>query len=50
MKHYAMTALAGLMLAGASTAVSAQTQPMIDCTLAANRAMPACAGGSKSRK
>jgi hypothetical protein len=47
MKHYAMTALAGLMLAGASTAVSAQA-PMVDCTLAANRSMPACAGGSNA--
>jgi hypothetical protein len=42
MKRLAVTAFAGVVLAGASTVAVAQVQPAIDCSLSANAALAAC--------
>jgi hypothetical protein len=42
MKCLAVTAMAGFVLAGASTLASAQVRPTIDCSLSGNAALAAC--------
>jgi hypothetical protein len=48
MHRLAMTAVAAFALTGASTLAFAQTQPTIDCSLAANASLAACQGSGSS--